>query len=240
VGLASFAAAAISGDDPTKVGLQALVYSLRTGILPFVFIYNPQLLLIGIEGWGHGLLVVGGATLAILLFAAVTMRHLFVPLRIWESALLAVAIFMLLRPGWWMDRLYAPYVETPPERLFELAATLPADDYVAFVIEGEDFDGETQRKAVTLRLPAADAPEARLAATGAIVSRFGPEPTIGSVRLRSAADRAGLEQGWRIVATREAAERPSAYLWYVPALLLVLVVAVPQLARRRRAVVAPP
>jgi TRAP transporter 4TM/12TM fusion protein len=235
VGLAAFAAAAISGDDPTKVGLQALVYSLRTGILPFVFIYNPQLLLIGIEGWGHGILVIAGATLAILLFAAVTMRHLFAPLRIWEMALLAVAIFMLLRPGWWMDRLYAPHVETPPARLFELARTAPADAYVDFVIEGEDLDGETRRKAVTLRLPAGATPEARLAATGAIVGRFGPEPVIGSVRLRSPAERAGLEQGWRVVATREPTERPSRYLWYLPALLLVLVVALPQLARRRRA-----
>ena len=138
-----------------------------------------------------------------------------------------------------MDRLYDPYAETPPERLFELAATVPADAYVAFVIEGETFDGETRRKSVTLRLPAGSTPEARLAATGAIISRFGPEPTIGSVRLRSAADRAGLEQGWRIVAAREDAERPSHYLWYVPALLLVLVVALPQLARRRRGAMAP-
>jgi len=236
VGLAAFAAAAISGDDPTKVGLQALVYSLRTGILPFVFIYNPQLLLIGIEGWGHGILVITGAVLAILLFAAVTMGYFFVPLRIWESALLAVAIFMLLRPDWWMDRLYSPYVETDPARLFELAATLPDNSYVTFVIEGEDFDGETRRKTVTLRLPAGKTPEARLAATGALVSRFGPEPMIGSVRLRSPADRAGLEQGWRIVAMHEPAERPSPYLWYVPALALILIVAVPQLARRRRTV----
>lgn len=236
VGLAAFAAAAISGDDPTKVGLQGLVYSLRTGILPFVFIYNPQLLLIGIEGWGQGILVIAGATLAILLFAAVTMGHLFVPLRLWDSALLAVAIFMLLRPGWWMDQLYDPYVETAPARLFELAAAAPADSYVTFVIEGENFDGETRRKTVTLRLPAGNTPEARLAATGALVSRFGPEPMIGSVRLRSPAHRAGLEQGWRVVATREPAERPSRYFWYVPALALVLIVALPQLARRKRVV----
>ena len=33
VGLASYAAAAISGGDPLKTGLQAIWYSSRTGIL---------------------------------------------------------------------------------------------------------------------------------------------------------------------------------------------------------------
>ena len=38
VGLASYAAAAISGGDPLRTGLQAIWYSLRTGILPIVFL----------------------------------------------------------------------------------------------------------------------------------------------------------------------------------------------------------
>jgi TRAP-type uncharacterized transport system fused permease subunit len=56
VGLASYAAAAISGGDPLKTGLQAFWYSLRTGILPIVFLFNHELLLIGIENIWHGLL----------------------------------------------------------------------------------------------------------------------------------------------------------------------------------------
>ena len=58
VGLASYAAAAISGGDPLKTGLQAFWYSLRTGILPIVFLFNHELLLIGIENVWHGLLVI--------------------------------------------------------------------------------------------------------------------------------------------------------------------------------------
>ena len=49
VGLASYAAAAISGGDPLRTGAQAFWYSLRTGILPIVFLFNSELLLIGIE-----------------------------------------------------------------------------------------------------------------------------------------------------------------------------------------------
>ena len=40
VGLASYAAAAISGGDPLKTGLQAIWYSLRTGNIPLFFIQS--------------------------------------------------------------------------------------------------------------------------------------------------------------------------------------------------------
>jgi TRAP transporter 4TM/12TM fusion protein len=41
VGLAAYAAAAIAGADPMKVGWQGMRYENRTALLPFVFIYNP-------------------------------------------------------------------------------------------------------------------------------------------------------------------------------------------------------
>ena len=46
VGLASFAAAAVSKGDPIKTGVTAFYYSLRTAALPFLFIFNTDLLLI--------------------------------------------------------------------------------------------------------------------------------------------------------------------------------------------------
>src|SRR6056300_846113 len=45
VGLAAFAAAAISGGDPIRTGLQGFAYDIRTAILPFIFIFNTDLLL---------------------------------------------------------------------------------------------------------------------------------------------------------------------------------------------------
>ena len=58
VGLAAYAAAAISGADPVKTGIQAFRYEIRTGLLPFIFIFNTELLLIDIGGIGHFLVVV--------------------------------------------------------------------------------------------------------------------------------------------------------------------------------------
>ena len=58
VGLASFAAAAISRADPIRTGITAFWYSSRTGILPFMFIFNTELLLIGIDSLAQLLLIV--------------------------------------------------------------------------------------------------------------------------------------------------------------------------------------
>ena len=42
VGLAAFAAAAISGGDPIKTGVQGFMYDIRTAVLPFLFLSTPS------------------------------------------------------------------------------------------------------------------------------------------------------------------------------------------------------
>ncbi len=46
VGLAAYAAAAIARSDPIKTGVQGFSYDLRTAILPFIFLFNTDLLMI--------------------------------------------------------------------------------------------------------------------------------------------------------------------------------------------------
>ncbi len=46
VGLAAYAAAGIAKSDPIKTGIQGFKYDIRTAILPFMFFFNPELLLI--------------------------------------------------------------------------------------------------------------------------------------------------------------------------------------------------
>ena len=77
VGLASFAAAAIAKHDPIKTGITAFYYSMRTAILPFLFIFNTQLLLIGLDGPLHVALTMGSALVAMLVFAAATSGYFF-------------------------------------------------------------------------------------------------------------------------------------------------------------------
>jgi TRAP transporter 4TM/12TM fusion protein len=46
VGLAAYAGAAIARSDPIRTGIQGFTYDLRTAILPFIFIFNNELLMI--------------------------------------------------------------------------------------------------------------------------------------------------------------------------------------------------
>ena len=62
VGLAAYAAAAISKGDPIKTGVQGFIYDMRTAILPFLFIFNTQLLMIGIGNVFSFLMVVISST----------------------------------------------------------------------------------------------------------------------------------------------------------------------------------
>ena len=91
VGLASYAAAAISRADPIKTGIQAFWYSLRTGILPIVFIFNSELLLIGIKSIWHALMVITTSLIAILVFSAATQGWFINKLRWYE-----IIIFIII------------------------------------------------------------------------------------------------------------------------------------------------
>jgi len=46
VGLAAYAAAAIARSDPIRTGIQGFTYDLRTAILPFIFLFNNEMLMI--------------------------------------------------------------------------------------------------------------------------------------------------------------------------------------------------
>ena len=128
VGLASFAAAAVSGGDPIKTGVVAFFYSLRTAALPFLFIFNTELLLIDVT-WAQGIFVFLIATIAMLLFAAATQGWFLARNRFYETIALLLIAFTLFRPGFWMDMVAPPYAEESPAAIAEAAmATAPGDD----------------------------------------------------------------------------------------------------------------
>ena len=125
VGLAAFAAAAISGGDPIRTGLQGFTYDIRTAILPFLFIFNTELLMIGITSWHHFLVVVVASVLAMLVFAAATQGFFLVKSRLWESLALVLVAFTLFRPGFWWDMVYPPVEVVPATRIEAIAEGLP-------------------------------------------------------------------------------------------------------------------
>ena len=222
VGLATFAASAISGEDSIKTGVQGAIYALRTVILPFIWIFNPQLLLIDVHGWGELIRVITACTLATLVFAAVTMNWFRVKSHWWETVLLAVAVVLLFRPDAFMDRLYAPTQSVSPAQVYDVARDRPANDRVVMVIEGLSLEGDEITKTVAVQLGEAGADgRQRLSEAGLQLMSLGDRMQIGAIKFGSRAAKSGFEQGWDVKEVLVPSDAPTPHWFYLPALLLI-------------------
>ena len=235
VGLASFAAAAIAREDPIKIGFQGSIYALRTAILPFVFIFSPQMLLIDIANWFEGILIVAMSTVAVLLFSAGSMGWFVTKSRLWESAVLLVACFALFRPSFFMDQLAAPFAPAPAKEMFAVAEKMPEGARLTFVIQGTNLEGEDVTKTVSLPMGKPAPGRERIRANGVTMISAGDRVQVGAIQFGSYAKRTGLETGFTVKHLLLPADRPSPYLVFIPALLLVGGVAALQWRRKAAA-----
>jgi len=242
VGLASFAGAAIAKVDPIQVGIQGSVYAVRTVVLPFIWIFNPALLLIDVHGWGEALLVAAASTVAALLFAAATMAWFRTRCRWWEVLLLLAATFILFRPDWFADRIAPEYTDAPASKFHEIAARLDEGDRLVFRIQGQTLEGEDKSKTVAVQLgpktgdgsnAVADARK-RLAEVGLVVGGLGERLQVANVRFGSAAAKARIEPGYDIVGVKLPTDRPNAHWFYLPGLALAALIWLGQGWRMRR------
>jgi TRAP transporter 4TM/12TM fusion protein len=236
VGLASYAAAGIAKSEPMLTGLTAFSYSARTAILPFMFIFNTQLLLIGIDNIFQLILTIVTATIASMMFAAATQGFFIAKSRLHESALLLLVTFTLFRPGFWMDMMYPPYDEIPPTELTRLVEEAPRNGNLRVWVEGMNLEGQDISKGVLLPLgdKAGKASE-RLGAMGLTVMTLGDQVQVGAVRFGSQAEKLGLEQGYSITAIEiPSGERPAKEWMFIPAFILLGLVYAMQKPRLRR------
>ncbi len=98
VGLAAYAAAAIAKSDPIATGIQGFMYDIRTAILPFMFIFNSDLILHNINSWPAGLLIFAMACMGNFAFASATQGWFVAKNRFYELPLLLLVTFVLMRP----------------------------------------------------------------------------------------------------------------------------------------------
>ncbi len=236
VGLAAFAAAAIAKADPIKTGIQGFAYDIRTAVLPFMFIFNTELLLIGIDSWWHLALTVASAVVAMLVFAAATQGFWLTRSRWWETVLLLLVAFSLFRPGFWWDMVYPPTAELPAARLVAQAASAPADGRLTLRASGETLDGEHVTRDIALPLGPAGPGMQRLEDAGLMLRSAGDAWLVDGVAFGSQAQQAGLDLDWRIERVLVATERPDKQWVFLPALGLLLAVAIMQRRRSRGAV----
>jgi len=100
VGLAAYAASAIAKSRPIPTGIQGFFYDIRTAIIPFMFVMNPDIILHGIDSWPLAILIFVMTAIGACAFAAATQGWFVARNRIHETALLLVATFILMRPDY--------------------------------------------------------------------------------------------------------------------------------------------
>ncbi len=220
VGLASYAAAAISGGDPLKTGVQAFWYSLRTGILPIVFLFNHELLLIGIENIWHGLTVIITSLVGILVFTSATQGWFINKLRWYEIIIFLFISISLLSPEFVLNKFYPKYnyidiskinkTKLDPKKEVQFKVTRISEygeRYKLFVINKDTFKEEYN-----------------IEEYGMSVIRENEKYIVDTLKWNGNAKKSGFEMGDYINELKiENADRPSKTIIYPLAILLLFI-----------------
>ncbi|MBG0756675.1 TRAP transporter permease [Vibrio cidicii] len=235
VGLAAFAAAAIAKSDPIRTGIQGFAYDIRTAILPFMFVFNTQLLLMGIDTWWHLALTIFSSITAMLIFSAATQGWWLTKNKWWETLLLLVLTFSFFRPGFWWDMLYPAKVLSPGVEVTQITAALNVGQSLELRVAGENLTGEHVEK--TVQLPFADdaiTAEERLSSMGLSLIEKEGKMLVDMVEFGSPAEASGIDFDWEIQSVMQDADRPMKEWVFAPCLLILLLMASNQKRRARK------
>ena len=220
VGLASYAAAGISGGDPLRTGVQAFWYSLRTGILPIVFLFNHELLLIGIENIWHGLIVIITSLIGILVFTSATQGWFINKLKWYEIIIFLVISISLLSPDFVLNKFYPKYnyeeitkinsMKLDSTKEIQIKITRPSlygERYKLFVISKNTFEDKFTLEDYGITLMNQD-----------------DKVVVDNLKWNGEAKKSGFEMGDYISEFKiENSDRPSKNIVYPIAILLLVV-----------------
>ena len=220
VGLASYAAAGISGGDPLRTGVQAFWYSLRTGILPIVFLFNHELLLIGIENIWHGLIVIITSLIGILVFTSATQGWFINKLKWYEIIIFLVISISLLSPDFVLNKFYPKYnyeeitkinsMKLDSTKEIQIKITRPSlygERYKLFVISKNTFEDKFT-----------------LEDYGVTLLKQDDKVVVDNLKWNGEAKKSGFEMGDYISEFKiENSDRPSKNIVYPIAILLLVV-----------------
>jgi len=224
VGLAAFAAAGISGGDPIRTGIQGFTYDIRTAILPFIFIFNTELLMIGIGSPMHFFVVVSAAVIAMLVFAAGTQGYFLTRSKFWETLLLLLIAFTLFRPGFFWDKVYPPVVEVPAMQLEQVVGEMESGEQFKIALKGESLSGDEYTKTIMLPVGEGETGADKLMEIGIETREEDGKTIVDMVGFGSPAQRAGIDFDQEILNVQLDADRPPKQLMFIPALLLLALV----------------
>lgn len=99
VGLAAYAASAIAESEPIPTGIQGFLYDIRTSVIAFMFVFNPDLILHDINSVPHALLIFCMALIGMSAFENFAQGWCLVKIRFYEIPFFLTAAFILFHPG---------------------------------------------------------------------------------------------------------------------------------------------
>ncbi|MBN2136358.1 MAG: TRAP transporter permease [Sedimentisphaerales bacterium] len=108
VGLAAYTAAAIAKSDPIQTGIQGFIYDLRTAVIPFMFIFNAELVLLRIgpdlefhqiNSWSQAMLIFTMAVIGAFAFTNAVQGWFIMKNKWYEIPLFLIASLILFYPA---------------------------------------------------------------------------------------------------------------------------------------------
>jgi len=99
VGLAAYAAAAIAKSDPIATGIKGFMYDLRTAVIPFMFVFNAELVLYGVESFAQAMLIFAMAILGAFAFTNAVQGWFLTKNKWYEVPIYLIASVILFYPA---------------------------------------------------------------------------------------------------------------------------------------------
>ena len=226
-GLASYAAASIAGANPLQTGVRAFRYSMRMAVLPFMFVFNPQLLLIGVDHPLHAVLTVSAATLGGFVFICFNQAWLLMKTTRVERLVLLLASFMLFNPAMFVNGVWPAHQRVGGAEMQAAIAQAGERAQLRLVFAREAGGGASVERVIMLQVTAqADASgedgwQTRFRRGGLELVEDVGGARVAGVAFGSPAARLGVQVDDRLTMLERPRRGPSAQWLYLGALLLV-------------------
>jgi hypothetical protein len=190
--------------------------------------------MIGVDHWYHLILVVAGAILAMLAFAAGTQGYFLVKSRIWETAALILVALILFRPGIVWDKVFPPLHEESPTQLVEWVGDMAPGAALRIKLKGERLSGKSFTKTIMLTMGDEATGAEKLAGAGFEIRDEEGRIFIDNVMFSSPAEKAGIDFDQEILNLQIPTHRMPKELMYFPAMALYALVWIIQNRRRKQ------
>ena len=168
-----------------------------------------------------------------LIFAAATQGFFLARNRAYETVLLLLIAFTLFRPGFWMDMISPPHIETAPNQIVQVADKMESGQQLRLRVDGEDAVGEPRSFVALLELGEGETGEDRLFNAGLELLIDGEDVVVDNAGFDSNAEKAGLDFDQKIVVVFAPADQLPKQLMYIPALIVLALIIMMQRGRRK-------